>query len=57
MAQYFTVTLQAAPGRAGIRSLRAFLKRAGRHLGLRAVDIRETTNTPQPPKGHENGHD
>jgi hypothetical protein len=43
--QYFTVTLRAASGRAGIRSLRAFLKAAGRHLDLRTISIRETTNT------------
>jgi hypothetical protein len=41
MAQYFTVTLRAASGRAGIRSLRAFLKIAWRHLNMRAVSVRE----------------
>ena len=45
MAQYFTVTLRAASGRAGIRSLRIFLKIAWRHLNMRAVSVRKTTNT------------
>ena len=43
MSQHFTLTLRAASGRAGIRSLRALLKIAGRHLHLRAVDVRENT--------------
>ena len=36
----YALTLQAAPGQDGIRSLRALLKTAGRYYGLRAVSIR-----------------
>ena len=48
MIKHYTLTLRAAPGCDGVRNLRALLKIAWRHFGLRAVDIRETTNTPQP---------
>jgi hypothetical protein len=46
MTKHFTLILRAASGRDGIRSLRTLLKIAGRHLGLRAVDVRENT-TPR----------
>jgi hypothetical protein len=36
-----TITLRAAPGRAGIRALRTLLKVAGRHLNMRALNVRE----------------
>jgi hypothetical protein len=39
----FVVTLLPAPDRDGIRDLRFLLKIAGRHLHLRAVDVREQT--------------
>jgi hypothetical protein len=45
MVKQFTLTLRAASGSDGIRSLRALLKIAGRHLGLRAIDVCETPNT------------
>jgi hypothetical protein len=45
MTQHFTLTLRAASGSDGVRSLRALLKIAGRHLGLCTIDVRETTNT------------
>jgi hypothetical protein len=44
----FALTLAVAPDRDATRSLRAFLKIAGRHFGLRATSIRETTDTRQP---------
>jgi hypothetical protein len=37
----YVVTFQPAPGRDGISDLRFLLKIAGRHLHLRAIDIRE----------------
>ena len=45
----FIVTLVAQPGVDGVRSLRAFLKVALRRFGLRAVDVRELHDEPQPP--------
>ena len=42
MAQHFTVTFRAASDRDGIHAMRALLKAAGRHFGLRAIDARET---------------
>jgi hypothetical protein len=39
----FVVTLLPAPDRDGIRDLRFLLKIAGRHLHLRALDVRERT--------------
>jgi hypothetical protein len=39
---------QAAPGRDGVRSLRALLKTAGRRCGLRALSIRKLP--PPPPR-------
>jgi hypothetical protein len=39
----FVVTLLPARGRDGIRDLRFLLKIAGRHLHLRALDVREQT--------------
>jgi hypothetical protein len=39
MTKHFTLTLRAAPGRDGVRDLRALLKIAWRHLGLRAVTV------------------
>jgi hypothetical protein len=41
MAQHFAVTLRTASGCDGIRNLRALLKIAWRHFGLRAIDVRE----------------
>jgi hypothetical protein len=43
----FTVTLRAAANRDAIRGLRTFLKIAGRHFGLCAVDVCEITNNPK----------
>ena len=37
----YVVTFRPAPGRDGIRDLRFLLKIAGRHLHLRAIDVRE----------------
>jgi hypothetical protein len=37
----FAVTLRVAADRDAIRGLRTFLKIAGRHFGLRAIDVRE----------------
>jgi hypothetical protein len=45
MTKHYTLTLRVAPGRGGVRNLRALLKIAWRHFGLRAVSVRETTNT------------
>jgi hypothetical protein len=42
MTKHFTLTLRVASGRDGVRSLRTLLKIAGRHLGLRAVSVRES---------------
>jgi hypothetical protein len=42
MTKHFTLTLRVAPGRDGIRNLRALLKIAWRHFGLRAIDVRES---------------
>jgi hypothetical protein len=44
----YMLTLQAAPGRDGVRSLRALLKTAGRRYGLRVLSIR--TLPPSPPR-------
>ena len=41
----FTLTLRVAPDRDAIRGLRTFLKIVGRHFGLHAIAIRETTYT------------
>jgi hypothetical protein len=46
MVKHFTLILRAASGRDSIRSLRTLLKIAGRHLGLRAINVRENT-TPR----------
>jgi hypothetical protein len=39
----YVLTLQAAPGRDDIHSLRALLKTAGRYYGLRVLSIRESS--------------
>jgi len=65
--QHFAVTFRVASDRDGIHALRALLKIAGRHLHLRAVDVRETTpfavaalggtvQAKQRPGENENGH-
>jgi hypothetical protein len=43
-----TIGKGAGPHAASLRSLRRFLKIAGRHFGLRATNLRETTNTTPP---------
>ena len=42
----YLLTLQPARGRDGIRGLRALLKAAGRHYGLRAIEVRELSTRP-----------
>jgi hypothetical protein len=42
----YLLTLQPARGRDGIRGLRALLKAAGRHYGLRAIEVRELSARP-----------
>jgi hypothetical protein len=49
----FAVTLRVAADGDAIRGLRTFLKIAGRHFGLRATSIRETTNTTSPRRSAE----
>jgi len=44
--QHFMLTLRVAPGRDGVRNLRALLKIA-RRLGLRAIDARESFDKHQ----------
>jgi hypothetical protein len=39
----YVLTLRVAQGRDGVRNLRALLKIAWRHFGLRAIDVREST--------------
>jgi hypothetical protein len=41
MTKHFTLTLCVAPGRDGVRDLRALLKIAWRHFNMRAIDARE----------------
>jgi hypothetical protein len=53
MTQHFRLTLCVAPGRDGVRSLRALLKIAGRHLGLHAIACEETTNNTPPQRSVE----
>src|SRR5690349_9598729 len=45
MTRHFALTLRVARGRDGIRNLRTLLKIAGRHLGLRAIDVREINHS------------
>jgi hypothetical protein len=47
----YVLTLQAAPGRGDIRSLRALLKTAGRRYGLRVLSIRTLSPPPHPAGG------
>jgi hypothetical protein len=42
----FMVRFRAAPGRDPIRSLKALLKTAGRHFGLRALEVRGELRAP-----------
>jgi hypothetical protein len=45
MIKHYALTLRAASSRDGVRNLRALLKIAGRHFGLRAVDVREVQHS------------
>jgi len=44
----FSVLFVAIPGVDGIKAIRALLKTALRRFGLRAIDVREIHEPPQP---------